>query len=168
MNLISYKDSWEEIQNSFNKYYENVSKKDYLNLKNFLFNTKINTNDYLLYIDTLKKDNNYFKFSIYRTLPYLRVVLNDTVTDIPYYSFGDPMADWIVVFKHDSSALQNIVFDDTGYSSLRLFEFHAIIVPEGLKQDYINLFSQCSGWGSAYENKIYEGDEFTDLQEEFE
>lgn len=170
MNLISYKNSWDIIEDIFQQTYGSDFETNYFNLKNTLFNTQ--NKKTILYMDTLKKDNNAC-FAPFTVNNNFTLVLNNTVTDMYANSFSGytNTLNWTIVFKHDSNEINNINFLSSGSSSFiasLLFNhmISKIIVPEGTKQDYINiLFSQMSGWDESYVDKIYEGDEFTEFEE---
>ena len=172
MNLISYKNSWDIIKNIFQQTYGENFKENYFNLKNFLFNTS--NEKTIFYMDTMRKNGHSASLAPFSKNSEFTLVFNNTVTDICSDTFlgGSNLLYWTYVFKHSLNEIGNINFVNTEgvtFTAQLFFGMTAtgrVIVPEGLKQDYIDLlFSQMQGWDESYADKIYEGDEFTELEE---
>lgn len=167
MNLISLNTSWDQINSIFNKYYSN-STINYYNLKDFLFHNQNTLN--IVYIDTLKKDGKKANLGIFKLAGAKTYVFNDTVTIVPYDSIfliSNQQQQITFVFKHQLNTLSNLSFPDSGgVHYLFSNNNRKVVVPVGLRTNYITLFSQMQGWQESYADKIYEGDEFTEFEEE--
>ena len=168
MNLISYKDSWNLIQSFFKSYYnDNNLEVDLFNVKSILF-TKRFTSKEIMYIDTFKKEGQYFYPNLWKNPKRkLILVLNNTVDELPFSSLEGSSVPprWYLVFKHSAAELNNITctegsarYNITTASSIFTY-YEKVYVPVGLRNDYITFFSNMTGWDPTYADRIVEGDE---------
>lgn len=166
MDLISYKNSWNLIQNLFKNYYDNNNLEvDLFNIKSTLFTQHLTKT--IVYIDTFKKEGQYY-LPIFVTQDNTKniLVLNNTVTELPYSS----LLIWnyfnsFLVFKHSAVELSNIICtkgEATSITSANIIftRYKKVYVPVGLRNDYITFFSNMTNWDPAYADQIVEGDEY--------
>lgn len=170
MNLISYKSSWDLIQNVFKNYFNNNNLEiNLFDIKEILFTKQPFIKD-IVYIDNFKKNETYFYPTFWKYPRHkLILVLNNTVTELPYSSLNGAETTgnifWYLVFKHSAAELNNITYtagNPTGWTTTNntIFEYKKIYVPVGLRNDYITFFSNLPYWHPEYADQIVEGDEY--------
>lgn len=164
MDLISYKNSWELIEENFlTRYNIDTYEIDYFNLKKFLFSYVPK----IVYVKNPLSTFSNFNFT-YRT--NLRIVFTSNVTAIVGRALADlDHGKGIVIFKHNLEELNNLTID----TLIDLVQNKKIIVPPGLQANYIAKFdtigSTSPDWTNMTQEEkeafVIEGDEFTEIEE---
>lgn len=162
MDLISKKDSWDEISQRLSKYFaEDIQKEDLSKgIKNLMFTQKPGN---ILYIDSIDIQGYDSVGFIQPKDGQVYIVFENTVTEIPsgyvnISQFSSLLGNFKknYVFKHDATELSNLTI---GYSFGTSSSSYHYFVPTGMVDDYITKL----GWDNLpnkYELVTEGSDEF--------